>query len=235
MNYYNINEFQRQEGQGINRYMARTFGWMFVGLMVTFGTAIATVYTGLYARLLNGGTIFIITIAELVLVSVLSAQVHKMQPETATMLFLLYAMLNGLVFSSYFIAYNLGTLTFAFLASAIYFGAMAIYGITTQRDLTGWGPKLFGALIALLVVSVLGLFLRFALMDLIICAGGLALFMALTAYDTQRIKALYYSTGGYGEMAEKMSIVGALGLYLDFINIFIRVVALMGRNRNNRR
>lgn len=235
MDYYNMDQFQQRETEGINQYLTRTFGWMFVGLMITFVTAIATAYTGFYMNLLRGGIILFITIAELILVAVISARVHKMQPETATALFLFYALLNGLVFSSYFVVYNVNTLMYAFLASAIYFGAMAVYGMTTHRDLSGWAPKLFGGLLALLVVAALGFFLHFAMMDILICAGGLVLFMAYTAFDTQRIKAMYYATGGSGEDAERMSIVGALGLYLDFVNIFVRIVMLMGRSRNSRR
>lgn len=230
-----MNQFQQQENQGINQYLTRTFGWMCVGLTLTFVTAILTAYTGFYMNFLRGGVILVITIVEFVLVAVLSARARSLQPETAMVLFFAYALLNGLVFSCYFVVYNVHTLIFAFLASAIYFGAMAVYGMTTHKDLSGWGPRLFGGLIALLVVSVLGIFLHFAVMDLVICAGGLALFMAYTAFDTQRIKAMYYATGGSGEMAEKMSIIGALQLYLDFINIFVRILSLMSRSKDSRR
>lgn len=235
MDNYNMEHFQRQETQGLNQYLTRTFGWMFIGLMVTFAAAVSTAASGLYLRLFNGGIIFIITILELVLVTVLSARLNHLEPATATLMFLGYALLNGLVFSTYFVVYDLTTLVFAFLASAIYFGAMAVYGMVTKRDLSGWAPKLFGGLMALLVVGALGFFLHFAMMDLLLCAGGLVLFMAYTAFDTQRVKAMYYATGGAGEMAEKLSIMGALRLYLDFINIFVRILALFGRNSRRRR
>ncbi len=218
----------------LSQYMTQTFGWMFAGLLVTFATGIGTVVSGLILPLVTTGLIFATIIGELVLVFVLSARITKIQPTTATGLFFLYAVLNGLNLSTIFLVYDVGTLVLAFLVGAVYFGVMAVYGAVTRRDLTGWGPKLLGGLVALLIGSLVGslfsLFgVRFGMMDLLLCAVGLLLFMGLTAYDTQMLKHHYAYFGGDAAMLHKASIIGALNLYLDFINIFLYIVRILGR------
>ena len=221
----------------LSQYMTQTFGWMFAGLLVTFATGIGTVVSGLILPLVTTGLIFATIIGELVLVFVLSARITKIQPTTATGLFFLYAVLNGLNLSTIFLVYDVGTLVLAFLVGAVYFGVMAVYGAVTRRDLTGWGPKLLGGLVALLIGSLVGslfsLFgVRFGMMDLLLCAVGLLLFMGLTAYDTQMLKHHYAYFGGDAAMLHKASIIGALNLYLDFINIFLYIVRMLGRHND---
>lgn len=216
----------------LNQYMARTYRWMFLGLITTFALAFAVAQTGLYVPLYNSGLIFVLTLAEFILVMVLSARLQHLQPSTATFLFFLYAALNGLVFSVYFIAYSLSTLIGCFLLAALYFGVLAMYGTMTGKDLSGWGSYISAGLISLLVFSLLAMVLH--INDFLLCVVGLALFMAVTAYDAQKVKSYYFAFGGNGEMAEKASIMGALSLYLDFVNIFIRMLRIFG-NRNNRR
>lgn len=222
----------------LSQYMAQTFGWMFAGLLVTFGVALATVFSGAFVTLYNTGLVFLLTIAELAMVVVLSGRITKIQPGTATALFFGYAALNGVNLSVYFVVYRLDTLILAFLVGAVYFGVMALYGARTEKDLTGWGPKLFGGLVALLVAglvgSLLSLFgLSFGVVDLLYCAVALLLFMGLTAYDTQMLKHHYAYFGGDAAMLHKASIIGALNLYLDFINIFLYVLRLLGRSSRN--
>ena len=176
-------------------------------------------------------------IGELVLVMILSTRVMSLQPSTATGLFFGYAVLNGLNLSTLFVAYRFGTLVLAFLVGAVYFGVMAVYGATTHKDLTGWGPKLFGGFVALIVCSLVGglfnlLGFGFAFGDLLLCAVGLLLFMGITAYDTQMLRHHYAYFGGDAAMLQKSSIIGALNLYLDFINILLYVVRLLGRRDN---
>ena len=147
-------------------------------------------------------------------------------------------MLNGLNLSSIFLAYDFGSLILAFLVGAVYFGVMAVYGNVTNRDLTGWGPKLMGGLVALIVCSLVGglfsLFgFGFGIMDLVLCAVGLLIFMGLTAYDTQMLKYYYSYFGGDAAMLHKSSIIGALNLYLDFINIFLYILRMLGRRSND--
>ena len=226
--------FYYQENQGsVSQYLARTFAWMFLGLLITFVTALLTAVTGLYIPLFTTGIIYVLTILELVLVVVFSARLQKISFGGAAALMAGYSFINGLVFSSYFVVYNLGVLVFAFLAAALYFGVMAMYGYVTQKDLSSWGPRLFGGLVALLLISIVMMFMGGGMLDLIYCAAGLVLFMAYTAYDTQKIKAMYYATGGQGELASKMSLMGALQLYLDFINIFLFILRLFARNHRD--
>lgn len=218
----------------LSQYMTKTFGWMFAGLLVTFATGIATVVSGLIVPLVTSGLLFATLIGELVLVFVLSGRITKIQPSTATALFFLYAVLNGMNLSTLFLVYDLASLILAFLVGAVYFGVMAVYGAVTQKDLTGWGPKLFGGLVAMVVCSLVGslfsLFgMRFAMLDLILCAVGLLIFMGLTAYDTQMLKHHYAYFGGDAAMLHKASIIGALNLYLDFINIFLYILRMIGR------
>lgn len=238
--YQNYNDISYAESPfgTLNQYMTKTFGWMFAGLLVTFAVGIGTVVSGLIVPLVTSGAFIATSIIELILVFVLSARVTKLQPSTATGLFFAYAALNGLNLSSIFIAYNFGTLILAFLVGAVYFGVMAIYGATTNRSLLGWGPKLLGGLVAMIVCALVGglfsLFgFGFGLMDLLLCAVGLFLFMGLTAYDTQMLKHHYAYFGGDAAMLHKASIIGALNLYLDFINIFLYVLRLLGRRSDN--
>ena len=237
--YQNYNDISYAESPfgTLSQYMTKTFGWMFAGLMVTFATGIATVASGLIVPLVSTGLIFATVIGELALVFVLSGRITKIKPSTATGLFFLYAVLNGMNLATIFLVYDLGTLVLAFLVGAVYFGVMAVYGATTRKDLTGWGPKLLGGLMALNVCSLVGSLLsmfgvRFGIMDLVLCAVGLLLFMGLTAFDTQMLKHHYAYFGGDAAMLHKASIIGALNLYLDFINIFLYIVRMIGRNDN---
>lgn len=237
--YQNYNDISYAESPfgTLSQYMTKTFGWMFAGLLVTFAVGIGTVTSGLVWLFASTGLIVLTAIAELVMVFVLSARITKLQPSTATGLFFGYAVLNGINLSTIFLVYDVGSLVLAFLVGAVYFGVMAVYGATTRRDLTGWGPKLFAGLIAMLVCSLVGslfsLFgMRFGVMDLVLCAIGLLIFMGLTAYDTQMLKHHYAYFGGNAAMLHKASIIGALNLYLDFINIFLYILRMVGRRND---
>lgn len=236
-NYSNISYAESPFGT-LSEFMSKSFGWMFAGLLVTFGVGIGAVASGLIFPIINSGLFIFTSIAELVMVFVLSAQVQKLQPSTATALFFGYAVLNGINLSSIFLVYDYGTLILAFLVGAVYFGVMAVYGNVTDRDLTGWGPKLMGGLVALIVCALMGSLLsmfglNFGIADLLLCAVGLLIFMGLTAYDTQMLKYYYSYFGGDAAMLHKASIIGALNLYLDFINIFLYIVRMLGRRNND--
>lgn len=236
-NYSNISYAESPFGT-LSEFMSKSFGWMFAGLLVTFGVGIGAVASGLIFPIINSGLFIFTSIAELVMVLVLSARVQKLQPSTATALFFGYAVLNGINLSSIFLVYDYGTLILAFLVGAVYFGVMAVYGNVTDRDLTGWGPKLMGSLVALIVCALMGSLLsmfglNFGIADLLLCAVGLLIFMGLTAYDTQMLKYYYSYFGGDAAMLHKASIIGALNLYLDFINIFLYIVRMLGRRNND--
>lgn len=236
-NYSDISYAESPFGT-LSEFMSKSFGWMFAGLLVTFGVGIGAVASGLIFPIINSGLFIFTSIAELVMVFVLSARVQKLQPSTATALFFGYAVLNGINLSSIFLVYDYGTLILAFLVGAVYFGVMAVYGNVTDRDLTGWGPKLMGGLVALIVCALMGSLLsmfglNFGIADLLLCAVGLLIFMGLTAYDTQMLKYYYSYFGGDAAMLHKASIIGALNLYLDFINIFLYIVRMLGRRNND--
>ena len=235
--YYNISYAESPFGT-LNEFMTKTFSWMCAGLLATFAVALATAVSGAWVVLAATGLIWLLLIAELVMVIVLSARVTKLQPGTATGLFFGYAVLNGVNLSTVFVSYNIPTLVLAFLIGALYFGIMAVYGWRTENSLASWGPKLMGGLVTLLIVgaiggllSLLGVF-SFGLLDVVYCAIALLLFMGLTAYDTQMLKHHYAYFGGDAAMLHKASIIGALNLYLDFINIFLYVLRLLGRNQD---
>lgn len=230
MSYNNYNRGYAEPTMTSADYMTRTYRWMALGLLITFAAAFVTATTPLFYVVNSLYLLF--TIAELALVFVLSARVQNMSVGAARGVFLGYALLNGMVLSYYFIVFSVGTLVMAFLATAVYFGLMAVYGTTTHKDLTGWGPRLMMGLVALLVTSLIGMLFGFGFgSSVLYCGIGLALFMLLTAYDTQKLQQMYAYYAGDPELAEKASIYGALTLYLDFINIFLYVVRLLGNNR----
>ena len=235
--YYTISYAESPFGT-LNQYMTRTFVWMFAGLLVTFAVGVGTLYSPLVNILFNSGLYLLLCIAELVMVVVLSARIEKLRPSTATSLFFGYAVLNGINLSVIFVAYAFSTLVLAFLVGALYFGIMALYGSRTQKDLSSWGPMLSGALITLIVVGLLGGLLMFfvpgliSTFDLLLCAASLVVFMAFTAYDVQKLKYYYSYFGGDAAMLHKSSIIGALSLYLDYINIFLYVLRILGRHRD---
>ena len=230
-NYSDISYAESPFGT-LSEFMSKTFGWMFAGLLVTFLVGIGAVTTGLIYPLITSGLFILTSIAELGLVFVLSARVQTLQPSTATGIFFAYAVLNGLNLSSIFLVYDFGSLILAFLVGAVYFGVMAVYGNVTNRDLTGWGPRLMMALVAMIITGFVGMLFGFGFGGSVLyCGIGLVVFMLLTAYDTQKLQQMYSYYSADAEMAEKASIYGALTLYLDFINIFLYVVRLMGNNR----
>ena len=233
MDYRNYDRGYAEPSMNAADYMTRTYRWMACGLLITFAMAYLTATTPLLY--LVDSLYLVLTIAELALVFVLSSRVQNMSVQAARATFFGYALINGMVLSYYFLAFSVGTLVMAFLSTAVYFGLMAVYGTTTHKDLTGWGPRLMMALIALIVTGLLGGLFGFGFGSTVLyCGIGLVVFMLLTAYDTQKLQQMYAYYAGDAELAEKASIYGALTLYLDFINIFLYVVRLMGNRSSNR-
>ena len=230
MDYNNYDRGYGERTMSASDYMTRTYRWMACGLLITFAMAYVTATTSLLY--LVNSLYLVLTIAELALVIVLSSRVQNMSVEAARATFFGYALLNGMVLSYYFVAFSAGTLVLALLATSLYFGLMAVYGTTTHKDLTGWGPRLMMALVAMLITGFVGMLFGFGFgSSVLYCGIGLVMFMLLTAYDTQKLQQMYSYYAADSEMAEKASIYGALTLYLDFINIFLYVVRLMGNNR----
>jgi len=215
--------------------LARVFMRMFAALLVT-----AAVSFGIYSY--PGATEFLMTnpiltviliIAQLGVVMVLAFRVEKMNPSVSNVMFFVYAILTGVTLSFIFISYEIGTIFQAFAISALMFGAMAIYGTITHRDLTGIGTFLRMALIGLILASIVNIFFRSDTMFVIINYVGVLIFVGLTAADTQRIKNLLAQANADNqeEAIRKISVMGALILYLDFINLFLKILAILGRRR----
>lgn len=233
--YENYSSSQRQSDMqaGLNTYISKIFGTMFLGLLVTALAALFTVTNEVMYTLVFGTPfMFVMIIAELVIVFVLSARVTKMSYMSAQILFYAYAIINGITLSSIFVVYNIGTVYTAFLTTAAAFGIMALYGMITKKDLTKIGNILLMALIGVIISSVINMFIGSQGFDLLISFVAVGLFSGLVAYDTQRLKGYYYASANDYQMQRKAGIIGALSLYLDFINIFLYILRIFGNKRD---
>lgn len=233
--YENYSSSQRQSDMqaGLNTYISKIFGTMFLGLLVTALAALFTVTNEVMYTLVFGTPfMFVMIIAELVIVFVLSARVTKMSYMSAQILFYAYAIINGITLSSIFVVYNIGTVYTAFLTTAAAFGIMALYGMVTKKDLTKIGNILLMALIGVIISSVINMFIGSQGFDLLISFVAVGLFSGLVAYDTQRLKGYYYASANDYQMQRKAGIIGALSLYLDFINIFLYILRIFGNKRD---
>ena len=235
INQYDFDSSYAQAGLTLNQYVARTFGWMFVGLMITFLLAAVLAMTGAVIYLfVNPYIPMVLLIAELVVVLVLSAGILKRPVGVTRVLFAVYSILNGLVFSAYFVIYDVANLVVIFGLTALFFGAFSLYGRFTKTDLSKLRPLLIGGLIFLLIAGLLTMFLNLSSMERIICLVGIVVFLCFTAYDVQKIKANYEYFYGDAVLLQKASIYSALQLYLDFINLFLYLLRFLGRGRNSR-
>lgn len=208
----------------------QSFGWMFVGLLVTtISSLLITTSQTLTNAISNNPFIYFgLIIAELIIIVVLSTKIQSMTFLEAVGAFFLYSFLNGLTLSSIFIVYTATSIVTTFFVTAIVFGVMAVYGYTTKRDLTSIGNLAFMALIGIIVSSLVNLFLKNNTVSYILSYLSIAIFIGLTAYDTQKIKEMEsYSDN------KNLGILGALTLYLDFINIFLNLLRILGRQRED--
>lgn len=225
--------------ESLGRYTGRVFALMFLGLLVTFvvGFWLSWTYSG-FRFLYNAFTYvpalhIVLMVAELAVVIVLSRMVRKLSPTAALALFFVYAVLTGFTFGVIFLAYDVTSLVLAFGATALYFGGMAVFGYLTQIDLSRIRTFLLAGLVFLIVLNILMLFIPgLQAADRILCTLGVILFLAYTAYDTQKIKAFYAAYQGDEAMLKKTAVLSALELYLDFVNLFLYVLRLLGKKRN---
>ena len=211
---------------GKQRYFAQTYGLMAGALAVTFLVALATARSFPQVAASSGIVIFL-CIAQLVLVFSLSRSLTRGNTTSTLVKFLLYAAFTGVSFSSIFLYFRAETLVLCFLATAASFGGMALYGLYSKRDILSWGGTLFGGLIGLLVLMLLGFFLSVPTFHLFISVLGVLVFMGMTAYDTRKLSLMYDHAAGT-RVAQAYSIYGAFQLYLDFINLFLYLVRLIG-------
>ena len=209
--------------------ISKTFLWMCFGLLITFITGYFVAHNEVMLENIYGGWgYWIFVIVELLLVIVLSARIMRMKLATAKVCFLLYSFVSGLTFASIFVYYAIDSIMIIFLVAAIIFAVMAIIGYTTNVDLTRIGTYLFFALVAVLVVALINIFIGSSMLAMIISIVCVLIFIGITAYDVQKIKALENS----GLPKENLAIYGALDLYLDFINLFIHLLSIFGKSRD---
>ncbi|MFP4052230.1 MAG: Bax inhibitor-1/YccA family protein [Phycisphaerae bacterium] len=222
---------QASESPAVKAFVAKVFGWMSGGLLLTAIVALLTAQSQAALRVVSQWWIGLV-IAEIVLVVVISWGINRIPATLATGLFVLYAGINGLTLSFIFLAYTSASISLTFFVTAGTFGAMALYGYTTKRDLTSWGSLGFMLLIGIIIASIANWFIASTMLYWIITYVGVFVFVALTAYDTQKIKS-YVSGDGYedAEYVQKAAVVGALDLYLDFVLLFIYLLRIFGRER----
>lgn len=215
--------------EGLRSYMLSVYNYMAMGLGLTGGVALLVVSS---PALLNAimPMMLLFVIAPVGLVFFLSFRINTIQYSTAQMLFWLYAAMNGVAFSVIFLAYTYESIARVFFITAGMFAAMSLYGYTTKRDLTAIGSFLFMGLIGIILASVVNIFLASTMLQFMVSVAGVVVFTGLTAYDTQSIKEGYVE-GSAADVAGKRAIFGALRLYLDFINLFLMLLRLVGDRR----
>lgn len=212
------------------RFITKVFGWMSVALAITGAMAMYTATSESLLSFVFGSkiTFFGLIILELVLVGFLSARIRRMNASTATAIFVGYSLLNGLTLSSIFLLYTSSSIASTFFITAGTFAVFALVGYTTKTDLTRLGSLLFMAVIGIIIASVVNMFLGSSQLDYIISFVGVLVFTGLVAYDTQKIKEMNIIGNEGTDEDRKEAIMGALTLYLDFINLFIFLLRLFG-------
>lgn len=213
-------------------FINKVYGWMALALAITGFVALRTANSGLIDLIAGNQILFFgIIIAELGLVVWLSSRIDHMNATKAISIFLLYSALNGLTFSILFLVYTSGSIASTFFITAGTFGVMSAYGYFTKTDLTSWGNLLFMGLIGIIIASVVNFFLQSEMLYWGVTYIGVLIFVGLTAYDTQRIKKMSLELDVNSEEGSKGAIMGALALYLDFINLFIMLLRIFGQRK----
>jgi FtsH-binding integral membrane protein len=227
---------------GLRTFMLRVYNYMLIGLVITGASAWAIANTsigGLFFHVVQTGrgvtlglTILgmVAVFAPIGLVLLLSFGINRMSAGAAQLTFWVYSALMGVSLATILFVYTASSIAQVFFITAATFGAMSLYGYTTKRDLTGWGSFLFMGLIGIIIASVVGMFWHSSALQFVISIAGVLIFTGLTAYDTQKIKEIYY-VGDDGTVAGRKAILGALSLYLDFINLFFMLMRLFGDRR----
>ena len=224
-------ELDRATSSCLNKVFLR----MFAALVVTAAASLAVVSSAALQRFIfdNQFVFIALIVAELVLVVAVAAGINKLSATAANVLFFTYAIVNGLTLSFIFFVYDIGVIYHAFAVSALMFAGMALYGTITHRDLSSIGSICIMCLFGLIVASFANFFFRSDMLDSIICYVGVLIFVGLTAYDTQRVKVMLRNANenSHEEAIKKISVTGALTLYLDFINIFLKILRILGKRR----
>lgn len=215
----------------VRQSVTRAFVWMTLGLAITGLTSLFIADSNLIEVLFSSGSFWMLVIAELAVVWFLSSRIMKLSMPVATAAFAVYSLLNGVMLSPIFLVYTGESIASTFFITAATFGTMAVFGYTTKRDLSSWGSYLMMGLIGLIIASVVNIFLGSSLLMWAVSYLGVLLFVGLTAYDTQQLKAMIAASIGDEEQTKKVALLGALNLYLDFINLFIYLLRILGKRR----
>lgn len=236
-NWYDVDSLRNKDyamSTAFPALMRKVFVWMTLALAITGLTAygVATSPTILSLIFSSKVTFFGLIIAEFALVFAISGAINRLSLSTATLLFILYSVINGATLSTIFFAFSVATIGKVFFITAGTFGAMALVGYTTKTDLTSMGKLLFMALLGIIIASVVNMFVASSGLDLILSYVGVLVFVGLTAYDTQKIKQMCQAAPDAGESSQKLALIGALSLYLDFINLFLYLLRIFGNNRD---
>ena len=214
--------------------MRKVYLWMTLALMITGITAAGVANSPNILALIYSSQVVMwgIIIAEFGLVIYISARLEKLSLSTATTLFALYSILNGVMLSSIFLLYSTAIISKVFFITAGTFGVTALYGYATKKDLSSLGNILFMALIGLVIATIVNVFMKSAMFDLILSYIGVIIFVGLTAWDSQKIKHMMMVQQDADESAQKLALIGALSLYLDFINLFLYLLRIFGRSND---
>ena len=240
MDYQEINyrSYSSREGEleasaAFPALMQKTYLWMAMALAITGLTAYVVATTPALMGLMfqYPKAIWVFAIAELALVLGLSAAIEKLSLPVATLMFVAYAVLNGVTFSTLFYVYTMGSLATTFFVTAGTFGAMSVVGFFIKKDLSSIGRILIMALIGLIIATVVNIFMQSRGLEILVTYLGVLIFVGLTAYDTQKIKKMFMMAPDAGAHAQKYAVLAALTLYLDFINLFLYLLKIFGNRK----
>ena len=231
LDYQSVTTREAEVSAAFPALMRKVYVWMTFALAITGITAylVATNETLLTLIYSYQAVMWVLIIAELAIVIGVTAAINKLSLPVATLLFVVYSVLNGALFSSIFLVYTMASIAKVFFITAGTFGAMSLYGYTTKSDLTSWGKILIMGVLGLIIATVVNIFLKSSGLEMIISYAGVLIFVGLTAYDTQKIKQMCLQAPDAGETMQKYALLGALSLYLDFINLFIYLLRIFGR------
>lgn len=236
-NWYDVDSLRQSDmslSTAFPALMRKVFLWMAFALAITGQTAFGVATSPALVSLIFANKIMFwgLIIAEFALVFAISGAIHKLSLSTATLLFILYSVVNGATLSVIFFAFSMAVIAKTFFITAGTFGVMAVIGYTTKTDLTSMGKILLMALIGIIIASVVNMFVRSSGFDLIISYVGVLIFVGLTAFDTQKIKEMLQMAPDAGSTMQKYALLGALTLYLDFINLFLYLLRIFGNNKD---
>lgn len=232
MERYETIDEKRAFEAAVSSFMTKVYGRMCLALLITALTAwvVSRSESAMYFIFGSDVTFYGLLIAELALVIIISRAINKISSQTAMLLFVVYSLLTGVTMAAIFWVFEFDSIASTFCVTGATFGIMSLYGMLTKKDLSGWGNLLFMALIGLIIASVVNLIWANSALYWITTYVGIIVFVGLTAYDTQKLKRLSVQVGE-GESAAKLSVIGALELYLDFINLFLYLLRLLGRRK----